>query len=189
MPQPQLCRVRAASSTYATAHSNFRSLTQWAGPGLEPTSSWILVGLVTRWATSGTPRIGSSGAFYFTPSDPGSHKLLNCPRNGSLNCNLAPNCISQTVPCTESKSIFLGKTTSAGSWCENMVTTSWQITTFSRLSKKVHSIPKLFRASSSLLWFGSHWWTLWCLVNFHPHYITEGQKCGFPASFNQWTSG
>jgi len=33
--------------TYTTAHSNTRSLTHWARPGIKPTSSWILVGFVT----------------------------------------------------------------------------------------------------------------------------------------------
>ena len=32
---------------YATAHSNARSLTHWARPGIEPASSWILVGFIT----------------------------------------------------------------------------------------------------------------------------------------------
>ena len=32
---------------YTTALSNTRSLTHWAGPGVKPTSSWILVGFFT----------------------------------------------------------------------------------------------------------------------------------------------
>ena len=32
-----------------------RSLTHWARPAIEPTSSWILVRLVNCWATKGTP--------------------------------------------------------------------------------------------------------------------------------------
>ena len=36
------------SSCYA------RSLTCWVRPGIKPTSSWILVGFVTPWATTGT---------------------------------------------------------------------------------------------------------------------------------------
>ena len=35
------------SVTYTAAHSNTGSLTHWAGPGIEPTSSRILVRLVT----------------------------------------------------------------------------------------------------------------------------------------------
>ena len=34
-------------STYTTAHGNTASLTHWARPGTEPTSSWILVGFVS----------------------------------------------------------------------------------------------------------------------------------------------
>ena len=30
-------------------------LTYWAKPGIKPTSSWILVGFLTHWATRGTP--------------------------------------------------------------------------------------------------------------------------------------
>ena len=45
MRQP--CQIQATSVTYATVHSNTRSLTHWARSGIEPTSSCILVRLVT----------------------------------------------------------------------------------------------------------------------------------------------
>ena len=32
-----------------------RILTQWVKPGIEPTSSWTLVGFINHWATLGTP--------------------------------------------------------------------------------------------------------------------------------------
>ena len=35
---------------YATAHGNAGPLTHSARPGIKPTSSWILVGFVNRWA-------------------------------------------------------------------------------------------------------------------------------------------
>ena len=38
--------------TYTTAHSNTRSLTHWARPGIEPTTSWFLVrfiSVVPQW--------------------------------------------------------------------------------------------------------------------------------------------
>ena len=35
------------SVTYTTVHVNTRSLTQWAGPGIEPVSSWLLVRFVS----------------------------------------------------------------------------------------------------------------------------------------------
>ena len=35
-----------AGSTYTKAHGNAGSLTHWAGPEIEPTSSWILVGFI-----------------------------------------------------------------------------------------------------------------------------------------------
>ena len=43
------------SASYTTAHSNARSLMHWARPGIEPTSSWILVVFVNHWDTTGTP--------------------------------------------------------------------------------------------------------------------------------------
>jgi len=46
-PQPQQCQIWASCATYPRAHSNTRSLTHWAGPGIEPSSSWILVGIAT----------------------------------------------------------------------------------------------------------------------------------------------
>ena len=41
------------SATYTTAHGN--ALTHWARPGVEPTSSWMLVRFIDHWATMGTP--------------------------------------------------------------------------------------------------------------------------------------
>ena len=38
--------IWAASATYATAHSNVRSLNRWARPGIKPVSLWILVRFV-----------------------------------------------------------------------------------------------------------------------------------------------
>ena len=48
----------AASANYAAAYSNTGSLTHWARPGIEPTTSWILVGFLMRWTTMGTPSRG-----------------------------------------------------------------------------------------------------------------------------------
>ena len=36
------------------SHSNARSLTHWARPWIEPSSSWILVGFINSLATKGT---------------------------------------------------------------------------------------------------------------------------------------
>ena len=47
MPEPQQCQIRAASANYTTAPGNARSLTHWARPGIEPTTSWFLVGFVS----------------------------------------------------------------------------------------------------------------------------------------------
>ena len=56
-PQPQQYGIRALSSNYTTAHRNARSLTHWARPGIEPVSSWILIGIVNHWAMKGTPKL------------------------------------------------------------------------------------------------------------------------------------
>ena len=45
-PQPQQRRIQAISASYTTAQGNARYLTHWARPGIEPASSWILVGFV-----------------------------------------------------------------------------------------------------------------------------------------------
>jgi len=44
------------SVTYTTAHGNTASSTHWLRPGNKPTSSWIPVRFLTRWATGGTPQ-------------------------------------------------------------------------------------------------------------------------------------
>ena len=54
--QPQQQWIWAASANYATTCGNAGSLTHWVKPGIEPTSSWILCGFLTCWATRGTPR-------------------------------------------------------------------------------------------------------------------------------------
>ena len=41
--QPWQCQIQAAYVTYTAAHSNTRSLSYWAGPGMEPAFSWIIV--------------------------------------------------------------------------------------------------------------------------------------------------
>ena len=46
-PHSQQHQIWGSLTTYSTAHGNAsRSLTHWAGPGIKPTSSWILVGFV-----------------------------------------------------------------------------------------------------------------------------------------------
>ena len=42
-PQPQQCQIWAVSATYIATYGNARSLSHWMRPGMEPTSSWILV--------------------------------------------------------------------------------------------------------------------------------------------------
>ena len=54
--QPQLCHIQPASVTYTKTCSNARSLAQWSRQGIKPTSSWILVRLLTHWVTTRTPK-------------------------------------------------------------------------------------------------------------------------------------
>ena len=46
-PQPQQRQIRASSATYSTAHGIARSLTHGARPGMEPSTSWFLVRLIS----------------------------------------------------------------------------------------------------------------------------------------------
>ena len=47
LPTTTATRDPSAYETYTTAHVNTGSLTHWAGPGIEPASSWMLVRLVS----------------------------------------------------------------------------------------------------------------------------------------------
>jgi len=49
------------SVTYITACANTEFLTHWGRPGIKSTSSWILVGFSTHWATKGTLKIFLKG--------------------------------------------------------------------------------------------------------------------------------
>ena len=57
IPQLQQCQIWASSATYTTAHSNARSLTHWARPGTEPTTSWFLVGFISTAPQRELPKI------------------------------------------------------------------------------------------------------------------------------------
>ena len=45
--RPQQCGIQSKSATYTTAHSNARSLTHWARPGIKPAFSWLLVRFIS----------------------------------------------------------------------------------------------------------------------------------------------
>ena len=47
--------IGAVAAGLCHSHSNARSLTHWARPGIEPATSWFLVGFVNHCATMGTP--------------------------------------------------------------------------------------------------------------------------------------
>ena len=50
----QLPAYSTATAAYTTASSNARSLTHQARLGIKPASSWILIGFLNHWATTGT---------------------------------------------------------------------------------------------------------------------------------------
>ena len=56
MPQPSQHQIWAVSVTYTTAHGSARSLTHWERPGIEPTTSWFLVGFVNHCTMTRTPQ-------------------------------------------------------------------------------------------------------------------------------------
>ena len=60
MPEPQQCGIWASSVTYTTAHGKAGSLTHWAGAGIEPETSWFLVGFLNHCAMRGAPLPGTS---------------------------------------------------------------------------------------------------------------------------------
>ena len=53
-------QIQAAYATYTTAHGNPGSLTHWERPGIEPTSSWLLVRFITAKPQQELPYIHNS---------------------------------------------------------------------------------------------------------------------------------
>ena len=47
MPESQKCQIQATSEIYTAIQGNAGSLTHWAGPGIKPSSSWILARFVS----------------------------------------------------------------------------------------------------------------------------------------------
>lgn len=60
-------------------HSNAGSLGHWAGPGIEPMSSWVLVGFI-NWATMGAPE-DHFVAETLCPGAPWPRTLFTCSHN------------------------------------------------------------------------------------------------------------
>ena len=95
---------------------NTGSLTRWKRPGIEPMSSWILVGFLTSWATMGTP---SSGFYFFSLGLELSSPLPSLRTSGhspfladesSENTNFIPLCPNEKLiqgPCQWKDSLHL----------------------------------------------------------------------------------
>ena len=47
IPQPHQRQIWATYVTYTAAHDNAGFLTHWERPGIEPVSSWLLVGFMS----------------------------------------------------------------------------------------------------------------------------------------------
>ena len=98
MPQPQQCGLWATSVTYTTTHGNIRSLTYWMKPGIEPMSSWMLVGFANGWAMRGTP---DSLIFNLSPGSPmqsTSHLRMSFSVQNIIVLILASVCWTLMVP-------------------------------------------------------------------------------------------
>ena len=65
---PQQCGIQAACVTSITAHGITGSLTHWARPGIEPTSSWILVRFVSAAPWWELPQSLLNSFHHFLPS-------------------------------------------------------------------------------------------------------------------------
>ena len=55
--EPRLQPTPQLTATYTSAHGNAGSLTHWARLGIEPATSWFLVGFVNHCAMTGTPKL------------------------------------------------------------------------------------------------------------------------------------
>ena len=74
--QPLQRQIQATSATYTTAHINAGSLTHWGRPGMEPATSWFLVGLIStepRWKLL---LLDFKKAIYFNGSSVGAENFL-----------------------------------------------------------------------------------------------------------------
>ena len=80
-PQPQPCQIQATSVTYTIAHGNAWSLTHWAGPGIEPGSSWMPVRLVSAEPRQELPLSSWQRFIWWDMLFPGSSPILS-PRAG-----------------------------------------------------------------------------------------------------------
>ena len=88
-----------------TAHSNARSLTHGARPGINPASSWILVGFVTHWATTGTPHWVFSSTYYYSEIHLRSGLVLAPSWLSPILC-LAPSSCFPFLDCLSSSSFL-----------------------------------------------------------------------------------
>ena len=69
------------------------SLTHWAMPGIEPASSWILVGFLTHWATTAIPTL----AFSIPPKSKANTPNLCTPKPAFEQTNFLP-CYLSPLP-------------------------------------------------------------------------------------------
>jgi len=111
-PEPQQRGIQATSATYTTAHGNAGSLTHWARPGIEPSTSWFLVGFVNHWATTGTPLPLFIRAFISVSDLPSWPNLI-------LINSQRPHLQTTTLEARASTDGFWGDTTLQSMWLLN----------------------------------------------------------------------
>ena len=106
----------ATSVTYTTAHGNLRSLNHWERPGIESTTSWMLVGFLNHWALTGTPLpvVAKTPACAFTrPALPPSRSLRNLPIRSYLRalrlCRCPDGKCSAPLYCTDGLALWPSK--------------------------------------------------------------------------------
>ena len=100
-----LCDNHRNARSEPCAHSNAGSLTHWAGPGIKPTFSLILVRFLTRWATLEMPSRDFKWlvwlCFFFGPTCD-IWQFLGHRLNLSCSCDVSHSCsnISSLTHCT-----------------------------------------------------------------------------------------
>ena len=80
-------RIGAVAASLRHSHSNAKSLTHWSRPGIEPATSWFLVGFFSAepWWELPALKLFQSGFSHFEilwplhPELPSRNSLLHCP--------------------------------------------------------------------------------------------------------------
>ena len=143
MPQPQQCWIWVTSVTYTSAHGNAGSLIHWVRPGMEPTSSWILVMFVTT-----EPQWEVLGISLSSPYEEIWHLVCEDTSVGSLGFMEA----------------LLGKTTANIGWVQKDFCLNGSATFFYQVCK--YELVQFYWNKSYRQWYKNYKCNLHC-QNFH----------------------